>query len=64
MELENFLTVADAAKISGLSAPHIYRLIRLQKLKFERFGNQYLVEKNSLKNYKPRPVGRPRKDAK
>ncbi len=60
MRLEDYLTTAEAAKFTGYSLPHIYKLIREQKIKVARFGKAYLVEKQSLENYKPQPVGRPK----
>ncbi len=63
MRLEDYLTTAEAAQFTGYSLPHIYKLIREQKIKVARFGKAYLVEKQSLENYKPQPVGRPRGSA-
>ncbi len=61
MQLENFVTVAEAAKVAGLSASAIYKLIREKKIEAAKWGSNYLVDKNSVLNYQPLPVGRPRK---
>lgn len=46
-----WLTVRDAAKISGYHPEHITRLIRQGKIKAEKFSIVWQVNRNSLLVY-------------
>ena len=48
---EDWITVSDAAKISGYNAEYLRRLIRNEKIDYRMFGFMYQVNKQSLLKY-------------
>jgi excisionase family DNA binding protein len=51
MSNDEWITVADAAKISGYNKEHITRLIREGKIKAKKFSIVWQVNRESLENY-------------
>jgi excisionase family DNA binding protein len=54
-------TTAEAAATLGLSRRQVQWLVKTGRLKAQRFGLVWLIDPEELKNYKPQPVGRPRR---
>lgn len=50
-ELVDYVTSEDAAEISGYHVNYIRRLLRQRKLKGRKFGNVWLIERESLQDY-------------
>jgi excisionase family DNA binding protein len=48
---EGYITTAEAAKISGYHARHIQRLVREKKIKAQKWGIQWQVDRASLLAY-------------
>ena len=46
-----WITVTQAAEISGYNAVYLRRLIRAAKIDYRMFGFMYQVDKKSLLNY-------------
>jgi len=44
----NYLTSSEAAKALGFSPDHVRKLIRQGKIKAERIGRNWIIEKKSL----------------
>jgi len=60
-----YLTVPEAAEALGLSVPYLYELIREGRLETMRLGERgILVRSASVRKFRRRPVGRPRKPKK
>jgi excisionase family DNA binding protein len=59
--LNDYLTTAEAAEVKKVTVAYIARLIRQQRLKAEKKGGVYLIQRKDLDNIKPapRPRGRP-----
>ena len=57
--LENYVTVAEAAKRLNIHPESVRRLIRAGKLPARKFANTWLVDRTTLEqfasNYDPRP---------
>ena len=51
MSNDEWITVADAAKISGYNEDHITRLIREGKIKAKKFSIVWQVNRGSLEAY-------------
>ncbi|MBL7223192.1 MAG: helix-turn-helix domain-containing protein [Candidatus Brocadiae bacterium] len=65
MALQGFLTTAEAAKRLGLARTYVYYLIKDGQLKAVRVGaRMLLVDAESVRKFRPRPRGRPRKKGK
>lgn len=65
MALKGFLTTAEAAERLGLAQSYVYYLISQGRLDAVRLGGRMLlVDEKSVKSFKPRPRGRPRKKRK
>lgn len=48
----NFLSSADAAELLGLSKERIIELINQGRIKAEKFGRSWIIEKKQLKGIK------------
>jgi len=59
--LKGFLTVKEVAARMGLDRTRITRLIGQGRLKAVRVGRTFLVDAGSVRRFKRRPPGRPRK---
>ncbi|GAB4472489.1 MAG: hypothetical protein Kow00124_10590 [Anaerolineae bacterium] len=57
--LENYVTVAEAAKRLNIHPESVRRLIRAGKLPARKFANTWLIDRTTLdqfaSNYDPRP---------
>lgn len=63
--LKGFLTVAEVAERLGVSPNRVYQLIAADRLPAERVGGKtLLVPEVSVRRFKRRPTGRPRKKPK
>ncbi len=49
---QDFITTLEAAKLTGYSVTHIRVLTRLGKVKAQKWGNVWQVNKSSLLTYK------------
>lgn len=49
----NFLTTAQAAKLTGYNQNHLNRLIRQGKIKAQKIGTAWAIDKESLLAYEP-----------
>jgi excisionase family DNA binding protein len=54
------LTVTETAKTLGISRSRVHILIREKRLEAQRFGRFFLLNPQSVKVFKPGPVGRPK----
>jgi excisionase family DNA binding protein len=59
--LEDWLTVAEAAALAGVSAAAIRKRIRAGRLVWKRVGPLYQVARASLEAYERRRAGRPKR---
>ena len=48
---DEWLTVSEAAKISGYDPEHIRRLVREEKIKARKFSIVWMVDRRSLLEY-------------
>lgn len=56
---DGYITVADAARLAGLSSPHIRNYANSGYVKSVRIGNRRFVSRASVENLKRRKAGRP-----
>lgn len=49
--MDNWITVDDAEKISGYDQNHIRMLARVGKVTGRKFGNTWMIDKNSILQY-------------
>lgn len=61
-DLENYLTVKDAATELNLTQHGVRRLIRITKLEALSVGRMYLVSKKSVKDYLDKTRGLSKND--
>jgi excisionase family DNA binding protein len=59
MNLEKFVTPAEAARIRGVSRPRITAMVKSGKLKPIPLGGGYLLLRSEVESYKPQKAGRP-----
>jgi len=59
--IKGYLTVPEAAERRGLSRPYVYELVREGRLECVRVGRTILIRTSSVRRFKRRPRGRPRK---
>ena len=57
----DLISQAEAARIRGVSHQTISYLIKQGRIKTFEVGGRLFVLRSEVKNYKPRPAGRPRK---
>jgi excisionase family DNA binding protein len=55
------ITVNEAAKLSGYNAVHLRRLFRSGEVKARKFGETWMVDKDSLMEYLKRTKRGPKK---
>jgi excisionase family DNA binding protein len=62
MEINNLISLSEAASISGLSPDHLRRLAEQGKLRAKKIGRNWVTTKEALSDYieKRRPRGRPK----
>ena len=48
---ENLITTKEAGEISGYTADYLSRLVRSGKIKGERVGHSWLLERQSLQGF-------------
>ena len=60
--LKDFLSVAEAADLIGLSEGRIRQLMRSKRLKGKKFGNAWVISIASLKSYRTFPQKTPKKN--
>src|SRR5579883_1437197 len=60
MPLPGYISVKEAAKLTGLNEKTIYRYIDEGKLPAIRVASSILVEEEAAQNYERQSVGRPR----
>jgi excisionase family DNA binding protein len=51
MKSDEWITVNEAAKLSGYNEEHITRLIRAGKIKAKKFSIVWQVSRNSIETY-------------
>lgn len=62
--LGRHLTIKETADLMGVSEPYVRRLCKVGRLEAVRLGDRVLmVSAKSVKSFKRRPRGRPRKKA-
>jgi len=49
--LGNWLTTQEAAKLTGYNVEHIRRLVRSGKLKAQKLGRDWVIDRTSLLEY-------------
>lgn len=49
--METYITVGDAVELTGFTADWIRKLCRHKVVKCKKFGNAWMVEKESLQSY-------------
>lgn len=49
--MPNWITTSEAAELTGYSSNHVIRLIELGKVKGQRWGRDWQVDKTSLLAY-------------
>ena len=49
--LGDWLTVKEAAKLTGYDIQHVRRLARAGKIKCQKWGNAWMIDRLSLVNY-------------
>lgn len=65
MPHEEWITVPEAAKISGYSESHLRYLLREGKLNGRKVGRDWVTTRQAIEEYvarKPRPGPKPRED--
>ncbi len=50
-KMDNWITVDEAEKISGYDQNHIRMLARVGKVAGRKFGNTWMIDKNSILKY-------------
>jgi excisionase family DNA binding protein len=51
LSMADWITTAEAAKISGYHSKHIQRLVRAKKVKAQKWGIQWQISRSSLVAY-------------
>jgi len=51
LNMKDVISVYDAAKLSGYHSNHIRRLLQKQKIKARKWGQAWMVDKDSLLDY-------------
>lgn len=64
MGREGYITTNEAAAELGVTRQRVLQLIQDGRLKAEKFGNVYMIQRADLSNIEERPMGRPPKAAK
>jgi len=49
--MADWITTREAAKLSGYHPEHIRRLIKTQKVKAQKFGEVWQIDRHSLLDY-------------
>lgn len=57
----NYITTNEAAGALGVTRQRVLQLIQDGRLKAEKFGNVYMIERADLLNIEEKPMGRPPK---
>ncbi len=57
----NYITTNEAAGELGVTRQRVLQLIQDGRLKAEKFGNVYIIERGALSNIEEKPMGRPPK---
>ncbi len=60
MNLRGYVSVSDAAEIRGVSRQAILELIARGRLRAERVGRDWLIQRTALKQFKKMPPGKRR----
>lgn len=55
------ITTNEAAALRGVTRQRILQLIQDGRLKAEKFGNVYMIQRADLSNIEAKPMGRPPK---
>jgi excisionase family DNA binding protein len=61
--MDDWITTAEAAKLSGYTVQHVRELLTAGAVKGQRFGNVWQVSRRSLLAYKRNPPKRGPKPA-
>jgi len=56
-DITDYVSTTDAAEITGYRQEHINFLCRKEKIEAKKIGRNWLVNINSLREYKPGPKG-------
>jgi excisionase family DNA binding protein len=59
--LEDYMTVAQAAKKRKITRQAIWLLVKRKRIRAVQVGTTWLVHKGDIENYDPHPGGRPKK---
>lgn len=61
MERSNYITTNEAAGALGVTRQRVLQLIQDGRLKAEKFGNVYMIQRADLSKIEEKPMGRPPK---
>jgi len=60
-QIKGYLSVAEAGEALGISRAYTYDLVRGGRLECIRVGRTILIKSGSVRRFRRRPVGRPKK---
>jgi excisionase family DNA binding protein len=58
---DKWVSQSEAARIRGVTPQAIENLMKKGRFRTLRIGGRVLLDRREVKNYKPKPRGRPRK---
>lgn len=63
MKEKEYISIAELAKILGMSRIAVYKKVKQGKIKAIRIGRSFAVPKDSIKEYSEDVIGKPLKEA-
>jgi excisionase family DNA binding protein len=63
IDLDDWISQVEAARIRGVSKQAIAKLISRNRLSAREIGGRMLVRRSEVEAFVPMPIGRPRKKA-
>jgi excisionase family DNA binding protein len=61
MRQDGYITTNEAGDYLGVTRQRVLQLIQEGRLKAEKFGNVYMIQRADLSNIESKPMGRPPK---